>query len=471
MGLTYLVGIAAVVVSLRVRVLTGSYGAGVRTPTWLVAMLVASLVTVSWIVLHALDMANAWSAMPRWQRDLPLEFFNRGYVDTRHGATLETIVQVASLAQTALLGTLAFALQHADRRRPVTAIVVLGASVLALEAWFSRVAGPDIFAYVAFALSAHPYVPDAIALPGTDATIGHLWGRPLVPCPYGPMWLVLARIAVAPFSTLAAQLFAFRAVGAIAMAGCAGALVAARKPVTAAIFALDPALWQLYVAEAHNDVVGIAFVLAAVAVRRCTPAAIVLVALAGAVKLPFLAIGVVVFASAASVRARLVPACVAVVASVALSFAFGGGAYVAAMRLTAEIYAHPLTPFEVDLHVALGAIGLGALAAAIVGARFFWGAPWSFVAFGQYPLGQYLGWGIPYAVLDETQGLLYLVLLPTAGFELSLLYPNAAFMDAGRGALLATLCIFLLVASRPRRAPPPFVQLSPADALRSTIRR
>jgi hypothetical protein len=211
----------------------------------------------------------------------------------------------------------------------------------------------------------------------------------------------------------------------------------------------------VYVAEAHNDAVGIALVLVALAIRRRSiGAAMLLVALAGAVKLPFLLIGAVVFACAPTWRERLLPATVAAFGGVVLSVAFGGGDYASALVLTPRNYAYPIGTLEWNLHLALAAIACGAVVTAVVAARFFWGAPWSFVALGQYPIWQYLGWGIPYAVLDETQGLLYLALLPVSGFELSLLFPDPALLAAGRVALLAALLVaFALAFRRPRAAP------------------
>jgi hypothetical protein len=269
------------------------------------------------------------------------------------------------------------------------------------------------------------------------------------------VWLSLAHAVVSPGRSLAANVVAFRAVGLAATAASIAALVALRKPVTAAIFALDPTLWQLYVAEAHNDMAGIALILVALAIRRRSiGAAMLLVALAGATKLPFLLIGAVVFASEPMWRARLAPAAGAAFGGFALSVALGGADYASALSRTAHTYAYPIGALEWNLHLALAAIACAAILAAVVAARFFWGAPWSFVALGQYPIWQYLGWGIPYAVLDETQGLLYLALLPVSGFELSLLFPDPALLAAGRVALLAALLVaFALAFRRPRTAP------------------
>lgn len=453
--MTFLLGVVAFVVSLRARARLAARYANVRVSPWIVAGLVGLLCAVTFLQLRELDAAAAAAVMPPWQRALPLHVFTRAFVEAKRGAGLETSLQIAAFVQTALLFGLAFAVPRAGSPRAVAGIVAAGAAVLASEAWCARVAGADVYAYVAFGLSPHPYRPGAAFLPLADRAIAHLWGRPLVPCPYGPLWLALAHAIASPGRSLAANVIAFRAVGLAATAASIAALLALRKPVTAALFALDPTLWQLYVAEAHNDVVGVALVLGALAIRRRSlGAAILFVALAGVVKLPFLLIGAVVFASGPTWRARLFPAAAAAFGGVALSLAFGGGDYIAALARTARTYAYPIGALEWNLHLTVAAIACGAVVAAVVAARFFWGAPWSFVALGQYPIWQYLGWGIPYAVLDETQGLLYLALLPVSGFELSLLFPDPALLAAGRVALLAALLVaFALAFRRPRAAP------------------
>ncbi len=453
--MTFLLGVVAFVVSLRARARLAARYANVRVSPWVVAVLVGVLCAVTLLQLRTLDAAAAAAAMPPWQRALPLHVFARGFVEAKRGAGLETSLQVAAFVQTALLVGLAFVLPRAGAPRAVAGIVAAGAAVLASEAWCARVAGADVYAYVAFGLSPHPYRPNDALLPLANRAIALLWGRPLVPCPYGPVWLALAHAIASPGRSLAANVFAFRGVGLAALAASIAALLALRKPVTAALFALDPTLWQLYVAEAHNDVVGIALVLAALAIRRRSlGAAMLLVALAGAVKLPFLLIGAVAFASAPAWRARLIPAALAACGGVALSLALGGGAYLSALSWTARKYAYPIGALEWSLHLTLAAIACGAIVTAVVAARFSWGAPWSFVALGQYPIWQYLGWGIPYAVLDETQGLLYLALLPVSGFELSLLFPDPALLAAGRVALFAALLVAFALAFRPPRAAP-----------------
>jgi hypothetical protein len=293
-------------------------------------------------------------------------------------------------------------------------------------------------------------------MPAPDRVVDLIRGSTLVPSPYGPAWNALSHVLARTSRDLGAQVFAFRAADTLALAAAGAALVALRRPATAALLVLDPLLWEFNVAEGHNDAFGIALVLLALAVRRrSAPAAIVLVALAGAIKFPFIAVGTVAFFDEPSLRRRLIFATCAAVAGIGLSAAFGGAAYVAALRRTAELYSQANPPGVDATHALLGAIALAALAVALVGRRLLWGASWSFVALGQVAAPWYFGWGIPYAVLGETQGALYLTSLPVAGYVATLLFDETPLSAAVRIVLIGLLLVLLIAGrrSRPRAQP------------------
>jgi hypothetical protein len=232
------------------------------------------------------------------------------------------------------------------------------------------------------------------------------------------------------------------------MLASVGALLVERRFTAAALFALNPALWQLYVVEAHNDIVGVALILIAFACRRNAVLSLGFVALAGMVKLPFLLMGVLVFASETSVRKRLALATSGVLAGTGLSLLFGGRAYVGAMRDIAMRSAHSISPYLYTFHLALALLALLAVISAIVKRRFFWGASFSFVALGQYPAAQYLGWAIPYALNDETQGALYLISLPLAAYMGSFVFPATPLLTIGCDALFFVLLLTLALRIR-----------------------
>jgi hypothetical protein len=228
----------------------------------------------------------------------------------------------------------------------------------------------------------------------------------------------------------------------------------AKRRLAAMIFAIDPTLWHVYVAEAHNDIVGVALVLVALALasRRRVGLAVVCVACAGAVKFPLVVLGLVAFVAVPALRTRIVACTSAVAGCVCISLLFGGRDYAWAVHRTTQIYPQIISPSEWISHVALAAIAVGAVALAVVAGRIFWGASWSFVACGQFTAWQYLGWSIPYAVLDDMQGALYLACLPVTAFEATLIFNRAPFFDPLRTCTFAALLIALVVVLR-RRAP------------------
>jgi hypothetical protein len=465
MGVSYFIGVLLAAASTRVRapnVLLARVSR--RTLLWIAACVTVGLVFTLVAELRIIDIIALPQGMPAWRKALPLAvLLDAPPFTSLKATTFGTTVQVLTFVQSGLLAILWAVLRRAETDaipyRRFYPILALGALAMATAAFLAKAGGPDIYAYVEFALVPNPYHPAAFAASHVDPAIARVWAHRIVPSPYGPGWTLLSRAAVALAHDLASQVYVFRAIGCLAMVASIGALLAARRTIAAALFGLNPTLWHVYLTEAHNDVVGIALVLLAYAARRFTPAAIVLVALAGAIKLPFLAIGVVVFASAPSLRARVVPATIATLCGLALSLVFGGSDYIWAMHRTTELYAHEVNRYEWVSHALLGAIGLGALATVVLVRRCFWGASWSFMAFGQYTAWQYLGWAVPYAILDETRGALYLALLPVTGYEVTLFFGNTALFNASRVALICLpLAALVLSFRRNVHASPPVLR-------------
>jgi hypothetical protein len=454
MGLSYLIGIVLAALSIRTRVPRFALRLrSERDVCLLVAVLAAGLVAAFGVEAHALDTAAAAQRMPDWERALPLAtLYGNGASQLGDARGVGTLVEVLGIVQSLLLLGLWAVLRGGRMTPTVVGIVTVAASLLGIEAFAMRLAGPDIYAYVGFGLVADPYHPAARALAHGDLAISQIWGTPLPPSPYGPAWNALCRALDALAPSLDARLWALRALGAGALAAVVAALVALRKPVTAALVALDPTLWHVYVTEAHNDIVAIALLAAALVCGRrkpLVPLAIVLVVLAGAVKLPFIALAAVVFAATRERRPQWLAYLTAIALTAAVSFRFGGAEYAWALHRTLEIYPKPLTVAESLAHAALAAIALGALAFAFVRGRYAWGAAWSPIAFGQFTAWQYLGWGLPYAFLDETAGALYVAFLPVSAFEVTLVF-NASDVYVVSRILLcaATLAVFVISTRR-----------------------
>ncbi len=175
---------------------------------------------------------------------------------------------------------------------------------------FPVVFSSDVYAYAGYgAMIAHgidPYAHARIAVrdPLLDA-MQWQWGNPPPMCVYGPLFLLLARIAAALASWgTAAPLWFLRICSCAALVACVPLANAAlwwlpsRERVRAGtVLALNPAtVWACV--EGHNDVFAIALIFAGLALmrRHALPGA-ALLALSSAVKAPaLLAAGVLPFA-------------------------------------------------------------------------------------------------------------------------------------------------------------------------------
>ena len=453
MGLTYLLGILVAALSTRLKdrpfpkpAISGAF------LVWALAAGVALSVVTFAFQTRLLDAAASAQTMPDWQRRLPLLVFARnGLYAVPDAAFLGNVVASLAIVQTLLLLALAGILLKLRAATPPTiAIVTAGACAMAWIATHTQLAGPDIYAYVGFAVNPHPYHPETTPLPVADRVVSLVWDGALPPSPYGPLWTAISHALVRGTSDLGRQLALFRGLGLAALVLCAVALERTGRPAAAALLILDPATWDVYVIQAHNDIVGILLLIVAIAFRRRVVVAVACVALAGAIKLPLLGIGLVVFAALPSLRTRVAAGASAVALGLTLTLGLGGRDFLWALERTTQIYPHSVTLAENVLHAALVAVALAAIAAAVLGRRFFWGAPWSFVAFGQFTAEQYLGWGIPYALLDGTAGTIYLAFLPLSAFEATLVFNGAPLFDASRFVLLTMAMVALAFTIRRR---------------------
>jgi hypothetical protein len=260
---------------------------------------------------------------------------------------------------------------------------------------------------------------------------------PMLSAAYGPVWIALSRLSLGAGHSLAAQVEAFRIGGAIMFCASASLVFLLRRDfAAAALFALNPALLEQYVADGHNDVFCLALTLAAfLAVRRSTAAAIVLVAVAGAAKLPFALIGSLAFATLARGRQRIAAAVIAIVLAAGATELFSAGRYAASTALVLQTYVFS-DRFAAAMRLAVAALALGAVAAALAARRFNRGASWSFLAFGTELFPWYVAWGVPYALLEGSWLWAYLLSLPLVAFNLTTVYAPTGWTRAAYGILL-----------------------------------
>jgi len=169
--------------------------------------------------------------------------------------------------------------------------------------------------------------------------------RPTAPILYRIPWIAIWKGAVAFGHSLWGKLVALRLIQLGALALCALAFIGMRVPFAAvAIFAVNPMLYEQYVASAHNDALAVAFVLlASLASRRWLPAAVVLVVAAAAIKLPLAAIGVLAFTTQPSLRRRAAAMLWAWLLTIAVYVA-SASQYLRALEGTMHAYRPPVAP-------------------------------------------------------------------------------------------------------------------------------
>jgi hypothetical protein len=362
-----------------------------------------------------------------------------------------------------LIETLAgIALYRAGRGKRfgrATGALVAGAAATMIVA---AILTPALTSFDLYTYAGTAHVADAYAAP-RHAFVGDLI---ISPSPYGPVWLIVAKLAVAPFSTLAGQLTALRCLGATSLIACALAVRALKySAAEVALVALNPGLIDSFVLDGHNDVIAVALVLWAIASQRRVPAlGIVCAILAGGMKLPFIAIGALGFAAGRDLRGRLVGAAAIVAGGVAVSALLGGSEYLAAMGSTARVFRFAVAdPATNAVHGLLALSALAAIIAAVVAKRYWPSASWSFVALTVACFGWYAAWGLPYAVLERRWLAAFLLSLPGLTFFLSTVY---AITPVQNWALTLTvigapLAVYLALRRTPNRLPTPVAQSGP----------
>ncbi len=381
---------------------------------------------------------------PAWFGTLPIAYFLQNPLwTTRLSMPLVMALQGIALLQVLVLFGLYQALRPI-RRFSSGLAVILGAGALAMLVMALRatvMSSSDLYFYVGSALAnPSPYRPDAVPFAGEQAVINQIWGLPLLPSVYGPLWTALSKLAVSTAHSLAGQLSAMRWLEVVALFATAALLfVLSRSVALAALVVLNPALFELYVVDGHNDLLGVALVLAAMVSQSRLWISIPLAAAAGLIKLPFALVAMLAFSNGGQLARRLVPALAAAGVSVLVSAILVGPDYLAALR---QIYLTYQTPAQTGANVAHALLALFCLVSvALVIARrtILAGAPWSFLAFGQRVSTWYLAWGVPYAALDESLASSYFITLPVLNVLLATVFPRSPLVALLQWCLVAAL--------------------------------
>jgi hypothetical protein len=388
--------------------------------------------------------ALSQTPLPDWfLRSLPLAYFAMYPPISAHPDTgLIEWTQALALFESAILLAIYFLVRKRDcAQRNVVAIALGAGALLAAIALRSTTTNVDLYLYIAHALVwPQQYAPPARIFAGQDTWVSSLWGNPILPSAYGPLWNLLAHLAVAPAHSLAQQALAIRLVGLASIGVCVLCAFRLQMPAVARIlFALNPAIYVSYLARAHNDLAGVTLVLAAAVLKKRTWLAVLLVAAAGTIKLPLLLCGLLVFSDRPTLKARAYPAFAAIVACLGASYAFGGADYFRALQTVYRTYDHAPSSLWQIMHLAVAGIALAGVAAALWRRRFLLGAEWSFAGLGQFALPWYLAWCLPYALLGAAGAVPFLVAWPTVDYLMSTEFARTPFFVIERSLVVAAL--------------------------------
>jgi len=184
-------------------------------------------------------------------------------VDAMHGTALVALGVVAVVvAALAFVAVLVATWRSEIRPGPVLALAVaFHVAVLALPLLFSR----DVYSYayygkIAATYHANPYVATPATFGGDvlSAFVGPKWFD--TPAVYGPLWTRLSGVVVRAFSSVGAQVAAFRAI-AVAASLATTLLISRvvrarwgeREAFAVAAFGLNPVVLFQSAASGHND--------------------------------------------------------------------------------------------------------------------------------------------------------------------------------------------------------------------------
>lgn len=376
----------------------------------LVAALTISLAAQIWIATYAERHALL---APAWASGLPVRvLFDSGPFHENLHRVLSVVMLVIAALQTAGLVVVARALPALSDRR-VGWTIGVGATVMALLSLVAPVlTSGDAYAYIGYAHLGHAaYAPPAVIFPGELSAINAYLHVPMIPTNYGPFWLESSHLLVGWVTQLRTAVLLLRLenlvlLGALLVllrsAGCGAGVVT--------LVALNPMLSFQFIANAHNDLLGLVLIVSALATIRRPWIATVIVAAAGLVKIPFLIIGAFVLTRLPDVRTRVLTIAAAIAGATIISLAFGGRGYVHAVLSTNAAF--HLRAGTDTLRSVLGIVVFGSIALGMAGRRGLTAVAWTIPALAPTTYPWYFVWSVGWLATNGTGLRLGLAALP-----------------------------------------------------------
>jgi hypothetical protein len=396
------IAIALVVLECCGRFSARTPGTPKLAPSWWIAGLIASHAAVLLLLFCAFrnqHPAELWRSML-----LPIGVVENRYPDRQivYGSFIATALLCLSAFQS-------YALLALYRGSPSRVAVRIGCGImLALSCVAPAVTSFDPYGYVKDSLLGYAaYRPPNVPFQG-EYRVFDLWFGGPNRTPYGPLWIPVVSLVTSLAPTLLGKLLALRAFGLMLYLLVIAGLRALGMPARIRnVFALNPGLMYLYVANSHNDLIAIAILVGAALVVRTRPAfAFTLVAAAGLLKLPYALLGLPILAGVRSIRLRIAGSVAMLAGVLAVSwFALGANYFV-----TLSSYGSQNASFVV--RELADAIAVALLLVAAAGGRRLRSGVWIFPTLGAVVFPWYFVWGLPYALARRRVLSYFLVCFP-----------------------------------------------------------
>jgi hypothetical protein len=378
---------------------------GVRLTAGLLVVVFLTKIAMLWFV--------AQHYRESWSRGLPITI--PPLAPAGHADAIAVANVLLAVGEAFLLWCLAAGVDSdAPRRYPRTilasgsmmAVIALGAPILT---------APDAYLSVGYSLTGlGAYHPPALPFHGDLQAINHVWGTPIIPSLYGPLWIGIISGALSFVPGLLGKLLALRTLALLAFSGTLATLAGMRLPRSiVALVALNPDWWLQLVTNAHADVLAVLFAaLAGAAIVHKRPAwAVVGTVAAGLVKLPYAIACLAMFILSARREERIRYSALSLGCSLLVTAALArAGLLIAFPRTLHALHGNVADP----IHLTAAVLAVVVLFAGLVLRLRFRTGGWLFPAWGPAPLPWYLTLGVPYAAATRREGTTFLIIAPIA---------------------------------------------------------
>jgi len=409
---------------------------------------IVALVALQAITAFAIERAAIIYA---WM--IPAQLHLGYFINPSRWGAMNLIVLGSNLLEVLALYGL-FRFLPADRTpNLIKAFTAGGVATMLAVSLSVRLTGFDAILYIYFAkvanLATAYHTPPSLApVPADFAVLHHLIPKTKFASPYGPLWELFDRGLLAGTHSVGQAVFMLKAANSAALLATFATLLALRLPFRqAALFYLNPALYDNYVVQAHNDLFAVLPILVALlfARRGNFLAAALLASVAGLVKFSLVAVALATIASMGKLRTRLRSAGLILAVLVLGSLLIGGSPYLHALVFVGKAQSHSggnhiLEDVRLALEAALVTVSCVALVDAVFWKRLVRSATWTFPGLSGLLHMWYFPWTIPFAIRFRATAAALAISLPL--FEVVTTQRAANLIKVGP----ATLTLLVLAA-------------------------